>query len=328
MCSDLVPRSRVLLIGQGPTSSSALAGLLEVHDVVGLMRAAQPGDEAVSRARAAHVPVHDRMRIDDVADLVRQLQPDCVVVSSFNRILPAGLLEACPFVNVHYSQLPRGRGRANVNWAVINGDTHAAISVHELVPDLDAGGLLYQERVPIGSRTTTTQLWAALNAVQQRELGGAVTRMLAGDHGEPQDESQATYGCTRVPADGELVWHRKTDELDRLVRALSAPTPAAFTFYGLQTVWVDVAEPSPDTKVYSGRVPGRIVRISARGGWVDVLTGDGVLRLHRLRLEGGAQIDAAELLSSVTATLGLRPMDLLAELAHLRRLLAAQCPPE
>src|SRR5688500_14699384 len=120
--SSETPRARVLVVGQGPTAGSALASLLRRHDVVGLLRTEQPGALVTAAARAAGVPVHGQATIAGLRALVEQTTPSCVVVSSFDRVLPADLLETCPFINVHYSPLPRYRGRANVNWAVINGE--------------------------------------------------------------------------------------------------------------------------------------------------------------------------------------------------------------
>lgn len=319
-------RGRVLLVGQGPTATTALRSLLASHDVVGLLRCASPDDATTTLAHEAHVPVHGEVTIGTLRTLLDEVQPDCVVVSSFDRVLPSELLRACRFVNVHYSPLPCYRGRANVNWAVINGEPEAAISVHQLVTDLDAGGILYQERIPIGPRTTAADLYEKLNGIQERELGAAVSRLLAGDPGRPQDPTAATYGCTRIPDDGELDWASPTEVLDRLVRGLTPPAPGAFTFLGLQRLWVDVAEPAPEAPRYEGRVPGRVVGISRAEGWADVLTGNGVLRLHRVRVEDGAAVPAADVLRSVRTTLGLRTTDLVRELLDLRARLATGGP--
>lgn len=321
------PAHRVLLVGQGGTADSALASLLAArHSVVALVRSGDR-DAVHARAESAGVPVVADATLAGLTRLVEQERPDCVVVSSFDRVLPAALLRSCPHLNVHYSPLPRYRGRANVNWAVINGEPSAAISVHELVPDLDAGGVLFQEAVPIGPRTTAAELYEVLNAVQERELGAAVNRLLAGDTGAQQDEAAATYGCTRVPDDGELDWTRTTGELDRLVRGLTPPAPGAYSWLGLDRLWVDRAEPAPDAPRYEGRVPGRVVRVSREGGWVDVLTGDGVLRLHDVRVDDGVVgLRAAEVVRSVRATLGLRTSDLVRELRDLRRQLPGADP--
>jgi methionyl-tRNA formyltransferase len=108
------------------------------------------------------------------------------------------------------------------------------------------------------------------------------------------------------------------------VRRLTDPSPWAFTCLGLKRLWVDRAEPAPGAPLYEGRVPGRVVGRSRDCGWADVLTGDGVLRLHDVRLEGGPAVPAAEVLTSVKATLGLRSADLLRELVELRRELASR----
>jgi methionyl-tRNA formyltransferase len=314
--------ARVLLVGQGPTTPTALRSLLAEFDVVRLVREAPEGDPALVLAAEARVPVSRDTTVAGLRALVDEVRPDCVVVSSYDRILPADLLRGRPFVNVHYAPLPRYRGRAVVNWAVLNGEPETAITVHELVPGLDAGGVLYQERVPIGPRATVSELYESLDAIQERELARAVTRLLGGDHGTAQDEAAATYGCSRIPDDGELVWVADTDLLDRSVRALGPPAPGAYTFLGLQRLWVDAAEPVAAAPRYEGRVPGRVVRVDTRVGSVDVLTGDGVLRLHRVRVEDGPAVTAAEVVRSVRATLGLRTADLVREIVRLRALVS------
>ena len=315
---------RVLLVGLGPTTESALAGLCARFDVVGLVRDTQ--DHVTDAARTLGVPVTPAAGLQDLTTLVDGLRPDCVVVSSYHRILPADLLERCPFVNVHYAPLPRYRGRANVNWAVINGDPEAAVTVHSMVPGLDAGGILAQQSVPIGERETIGQLYARLNEVQRTLLPEAVARRLGGDLGEPQDELQATYGCTRTPDDGCIDWTRSTRDIDRLVRGLSDPYPGAFTFLRLRRLWVVEAEPAPQPRSYVGRVPGRVVGSSATEGWADVLTGDGVLRLRKVRHDADV-VPAATVLRGTRQTLGVHTTELVDRIHALERALESALDP-
>jgi methionyl-tRNA formyltransferase len=307
-------RPRILLIGFGPTTSTALDSLIGSFDVVALVRDAD--DDVTARARQADVRVEHLAEPAEIAGLVASLRPDCVVVSSYNRIISEEVLGHCPFVNVHYSPLPRYRGRANVNWAIINHETQAAVTVHSIVAGLDAGGVLAQRMVPIGPRDTVGGLYERLNDVQAEILPGAVSRRLGGDLGDPQDESEATYTCGRLPDDGEIDWSAPTRDVDALVRALGSPYPEAFTFLGLERLAVIEAEPSPDPKVFVGRVPGRVVGWSSSEGWSDVLTGDGILRLRRLRRDG-VELRAADVLRSSRQTLGLRTADLLAAIESL-----------
>jgi methionyl-tRNA formyltransferase len=135
--------------------------------------------------------------------------------------------------------------------------------------------VLAQELVPIGPRDTVGTLYDRLNAVQAEILPRAVNRRLEGDLGRPQDEGDATYCCTRLPDDGEVDWSASTHDIDALVRAVGSPYPLAFTFLGLDRLSIVEAEPSPDRKLFVGRVPGRVVGWSTSEGWSDVLTGDG-----------------------------------------------------
>jgi methionyl-tRNA formyltransferase len=308
-------RPRVVLVGLGATTQAALDGLVGTVEVVALVRSGD--DDTVARARAAGLAVVDDATPAGVRQAVESLAPDAVVVSSFDRILPADLVERCPFVNVHYAPLPRLRGRATVNWAIINGDDEAAISIHHLVAGLDAGGILYQASVPIGGRSTVASVYEALDDLQRVHLADAVLAALAGDPGRPQDEEAATYACARLPDDGEIDWCASTIAIDRLVRALVAPFPGAFTWLGLDRVFLDAAEPLADGPRYEGRVPGRVIRVDRAGGSVDVLTGDGVLRVRRVRVGAGEAVDAATVIRSARSTLGLRTADLVSRIVQL-----------
>jgi methionyl-tRNA formyltransferase len=316
--------ARVLLIGFGPTTRAALDSLLGSHHVIALVRDAE--DAVTAHARAAGVPVEILTSRAEISELVATLGPDCVVVSSYNRILSGTVLDRCPFINVHYSPLPRYRGRANVNWAIINHEAHAAVTVHSIVPGLDAGGVLAQESVAIGPRDTIGTLYEQLNALQARLLPRAIDRRLSGDLGDPQDESDATYCCARLPDDGEINWSAPTRDIDALIRAVGSPYPEAFTFLGVDRLSVVEAVPSPDGRMFVGRVPGRVVAWSTTEGWSDVLTGDGLLRLTRVRLDGDER-PAASVLKSSYVTLGLRSSDLLEKIESLTARIAELTEP-
>ena len=318
--------SSVLLIGQGPTAQSALESLLARFHVVGLVRSGR--DEATAAALRHRVPVLSDARVTAVQAAVRDLAPDCVVVSSYDRILPASLLGCCPFVNVHYAPLPEYRGRATVNWAIINRRADTAITIHVLAAQLDAGAVLFQQRVAIARHDTVTDLYARLNELQRVHLGPTVERHLDGDPGVAQDEIAATYTCTRVPADGEIDWNRPTADVHALVRALTDPFPGAFTYLDARRLVIWQAAPLDAPRRWAGRVPGRVVARSAAEGWVDALTADGVLRLQTVQLEDGCREPAAEVITSVRATLGLRATDLLDRLRALEQRLAAGSGPQ
>ena len=311
----------VLLLGMGPTTLSALESLAARFRVVGLFRDVRSSpdgtDEVVERARALTVPVFSDLSIDDIEQVVGQSHPDCTVVSSYDRILPSRVLSRSRFVNVHYAPLPEYRGRANVNWAVINDEPETAITIHVMAPGLDAGNILYQQRIPIGADDTVRELYIKLNEVQREVLGETVARYISGYAGEPQDETAATYGCTRVPDDGEINWSDSTRRIYALIRALAPPYPGAHTYLGARRVTILRAAPLANAPRYVGRIPGRVVGRSSKNGHVDVLTGDGVLRIHEVMTADSIAAPAAVFIESTRQTLGLRTADLLARIEAL-----------
>jgi methionyl-tRNA formyltransferase len=311
-------RPDVLLIGMGTTTLSALQSLLETCRVVGVVRESPDPltDPVVALARGAGVPVFPDASLTGVEAAVRDGQPDCVVVSSFGRVLPAAILARCPFINVHYAPLPAYRGQANVNWALLNGEPTAAISIHVLELELDAGNVLFQEMVNIRPTDTVADLYARLNDMQRQHLGATVLRFLSGDHGIPQ-VGEPTYGCMRTPDDGEIDWRQSTVAIDRLVRALVRPFPGAFTHAGGERLIVWKAEPVTAGRQYVGRIPGRVVSVSRRYGHVDVLTGDGTLRLLDVQRGDETPAPAAAVITSVRTRLGIHASDLLERIAAL-----------
>ena len=325
LTNPLPTKPDVLLLGEGLTARTALRSLIRCCRVVGVIRSSAENEEDPVRVDAAQAGVHflTLEHLNELWKFIAQAQPAAVVISSFNRILPAEILNLSRFINVHYSPLPRYRGRANVNWALINGEPTAAISIHDVSPWLDSGDILFQEEIPIQPGDTVTSLYCRLNSIQERVLGRVVVDALAGSFGTPQDHNKATYGCARIPDDGEIDWSRSTIDIDRLIRGLSPPFPGAFTHLEGQRLVVVRASPLCDAAYYLGRVPGRVVHRSEAAGWVDALTGDGILRVFEVIPESGGLSPAATLIKSTRATLGLSRLDLLRRINALEKRLAA-----
>jgi len=318
-------RPGVVLLGEGPTARTALRSLLQCCRVVGVIRSSAENELDPVRVDAAQagVPFLHLEHLNELPKIIAQVQPTAVVISSFNRILPVEILNLSHFINVHYSPLPQYRGRANLNWALINGESNAAISIHNVSPGLDSGDILFQEEIAIQQDDTVTSLYCRLNSIQERVLGRVVVDAVSGRLGTPQDHNNATYGCARIPDDGEIDWSRSTIEIDRLIRALTRPFPGAFTHLEGRRLVIVHAAPLCKPPNYVGRMPGRIVNRSDAAGWVDVLTGDGILRIFDVIPESGVVERAAVLIKSTRSTLGLSRIDLLRRINALENRLAA-----
>jgi methionyl-tRNA formyltransferase len=313
----------VLLIGIGTTTLSALESLLSKCNVQGILRnvdtVVNADDPVVNLADKVGIPIFSDVSQKNIRSLLLKFNPDCVVVSSYNQILPSDLIELSTFINVHYSPLPHYRGRANVNWAIINDEPCAAITIHKIIPELDSGNILFQKLIPIRFDDTVADLYDMLNDIQRQHLGETVVKVLNGYEGVLQNSAEATYCCTRLPEDGEINWSAFTRSIDCFIRALVSPFPGAYTHFQEKKLLVWQAKPINNSLTYVGRIPGRVIGRSKTEGYVDVLTGDGVLRIFEVQFEGEERTAAANVIKSVKSTLGLRMSDLLNRIQTLEQ---------
>lgn len=313
---------RIALIAEGPTAQSALASLAAQFHICAVFRSARdPQDPVAAGVARRGWPLVSDTAPRNIHAAIEQLKPDCVVVSSYHRILGAETLGLCPFLNVHYGALPAYRGRATVNWAILNGERETAITIHQIDAGLDSGNIFFQRSVPITHASTAGTLYEQLNEIQTQELAGAVGRLLSGDKGAEQ-RGLATYCCTRLPEDGEIRWSDSTGRIDSLIRALTPPFPGAYTYLDLQRLIVLRAEIVPDPPAFAGRIPGRVARVCKKSGKVQVLTGDGLLAIEEVSTDGADRHSAADVIRSTKQTLGLTTHALVTKIGELNARLA------
>ena len=239
-------------------------------------------------ARAAGVPVlaPDTPNTPAVISRLARLQPDLLLSFYYRHLLCPALLDLPRLgaINLHGSLLPKYRGRAPVNWVLVNGETHTGVTLHYMIAQADAGDIIAQRVVPIAFEDTALTLFekVAQAAVELfRETfplikAGMAPRM-------PQDPRQATYFGARTPDDGKLDWSRPARGLYNLVRAVTMPYPGAFTSCGDKKLYVWSAGLIPESTGARWQ-PGAVVG-AQRGGCL-VATGDGYLLLTQVQVEG------------------------------------------
>lgn len=260
-----------------PSLRALVAGGFEVGLVVSQpdRRRGRGGAVGPSPVKAAALelglPVTDR--VDDVRDV----GADLGVVVAFGEILRADLLEAVPMVNVHFSLLPRWRGAAPVERALLAGDEVTGVCVMDVVEELDAGGVHAREEVGIDDDVTAEELTADL-----AEVGaGLLIAALTGGLGEARpQEGEVTYAHKIRPADLLLDWARPAADLHRVVRVGGAWTTfrdGRFRVWGARVLPGDVVD---------GATPGSLLVVD---GTPVVATGDGVLALDEVQPEGRAR---------------------------------------
>jgi methionyl-tRNA formyltransferase len=258
----------------------------------GRVLAASPVKEA---AIALGYPVLQPVSVKE-ASFVRALEayaPDVLVVIAYGRIRPAPVLAVprlCP-INIHASLLPRYRGPAPIQWAIINGDKETGVTTMRMDEGMDTGDILLAARVPVGQEDTSETLHHRLASEGARLLLKTLASLAAGTLVPvPQDRSQATYAPFLKKEDGLIDWRKDANALDCFVRGMS-PWPGAYTLVWEKRLKVFKAQ-AVDKKVR--QKPGTV--LEGLPGDLDVAAGDGILRLHEVQLESGKRLHARDFL--------------------------------
>ncbi len=175
-------------------------------------------------------------------DYIRDLQPDIIFSFYYRHMLSDEILSLAPKggFNLHGSLLPKYRGRAPVNWALLQGETRTGVTLHQMVKRPDAGDIAGQLAVDIAADDTALTLHAKLSEAAGLLLTTVLPELKAGTLAlEPQNESDASYFGRRTAADGEIYWHKPAQEIANLVRAVTEPYPGAFSYLGQRklVVW-------------------------------------------------------------------------------------------
>ncbi|WP_182074598.1 MULTISPECIES: bifunctional UDP-4-amino-4-deoxy-L-arabinose formyltransferase/UDP-glucuronic acid oxidase ArnA [unclassified Serratia (in: enterobacteria)] len=168
-------------------------------------------------------------------DRIRELQPDVIFSFYYRHMLSDEILSLAPLggFNLHGSLLPRYRGRAPVNWALVNGETETGATLHKMVKRPDAGDIVGQQKVAIADNDTALTLHKKVLEAAQAVLKEQLPKLKNGTATfTKQDESQASYFGRRTAADGEILWHKSAQEINNLVRAVTEPYPGAFSYLG------------------------------------------------------------------------------------------------
>ncbi|KDF27297.1 bifunctional polymyxin resistance protein ARNA [Klebsiella aerogenes MGH 77] len=166
---------------------------------------------------------------------IREMKPDVLFSFYYRNLLCDEILNIAPkgAFNLHGSLLPKYRGRAPLNWVLVNGESETGVTLHRMVNRADAGDIVAQQAVAIGPDDAALALHRKLCAAASDLLGQALPAIREGKTEErAQDHSQATYVGRRTPEDGRLDWDKPAQTLHNLVRAVSDPWPGAFAYAG------------------------------------------------------------------------------------------------
>lgn len=234
---------------------------------------------------------------------IRAMEPDFLFSFMYRDLVKQELLDIpqVAALNLHPSLLPKYRGRAPINWALLNGEQETGLTLHHMTPRPDDGDIVCQAALKIEDEDTAATLHTRLATLAGRLLAENLPAIIAGEcKGAPQDEKQATYFGARQPKDGEIDWSRSATSIRNLCRAVTQPYPGAFSYRGgtRLTIWKATAVPSKDDSAK----PGNVLSTSP----LVIQCGDGALQVIAGESEGGLYSSGAALADELDLCAGAR----------------------
>ena len=295
---------RILFMGTPDFAVSSLKRLVEDgHEICGVFT--QPDkpknrghkltpspvkEYALSQGLEVYQPL--KMRDGEAFSIVERLAPELIVVAAYGKILPEDILNFPQYgsINVHSSLLPKYRGAAPINWAILDGEEETGVSIMYMAKELDAGDVILQKTTPIDPREDALTLTTRLAELGAEALSETVAALQNGTASRtPQDGSKMTYASMLTKEMSPVDWTRSAHAVSCQIRGL-IPWPCATTdvISGEPMKLYAAEETGADTSAQ----PGTIVAAGKAG--IDIACGDGkVLRLTELQAQGGKRMTAA-----------------------------------
>ena len=243
-------------------------------------------------AQKEKIPIFQPKKLgaDEIAQY-SNLNSDVMVVSAYGLLLPKELLTIPKYgcINIHASLLPKWRGAAPIQRAIIAGDKQTGITIMQITEELDAGPILLQSKCDIHPSDTGKKLHDRLANLSSQEIIHALDCLQRNELvSKEQDAAQATYAKKLTKKEANINWQESAIEIERKIRAYNT-WPVAYSYFQGQRVRIWEAKPS---EMQCNKIPGTV--ISATNEGVEVCTGKGVLSLKLLQLSGGKIISAQD----------------------------------
>ena len=240
------------------------------------------------------IPVFQPVKIREAKDVLEKTEADVCVVAAFGQIIPASILHMKKYgcINVHASLLPKYRGAAPIQWAVIDGEKESGVTIMQMDEGLDTGDMLAKAIVPLDEMETGGSLFDKLSEAGGRLCVETLAKLEKGEiTPEKQGESPTAYASMLDKKMGNIDWNKSAVVIERLVRGLN-PWPSAYTHLDGKTlkIWACDVLPQSASKGESGEI------LEVTKDAIHVQTGDGILVLREIQLAGKARMDAGAFL--------------------------------
>lgn len=259
------------------------------------------------KAAAEHLglPVFQPAKVREAADMLEQTPADVIVVAAFGQLIPSRILHMKKFgcVNVHASLLPKYRGAAPIQWAVIDGEKESGVTIMQMDEGLDTGDMIDKVVVPIEKEETGGSLFDKLSIAGAKLCVKVMADLEAGVAGRisQPEESTTPYAKMISKQMGKIDWNRPAKEIEQLVRGLN-PWPSAYTSMNGKNLKIWSAEVLEKPEADEAQI-GQILRADKNG--LLVQTKEGCLNIKELQLEGKKRMDTASFLRGYPVDTGL-----------------------
>jgi len=285
---------RILFMGTPDIAAESLAALLEAgHEICGVFtRRDKPvGRKQILTAPPVKelalqngLPVYQPRTLRDGSqdEVIRKLEPDLIVVVAYGCIIPPQLLHAAKYgcINLHVSLLPKYRGSAPIQWAVLNGDTQTGVTIMQLDEGLDTGDILMVEPVEIDPEETSGELFEKVSSLGAKTLVDAIKKLEAGElHPAPQDHSAASMAPPLDKAMAAFNFEQSAEHIHNWVRGMN-PWPVAYFEKDGKRIKVLQARLAEDP---GKSAPGTVLALKP----LTVAAADGAVQLVSVTPEGG-----------------------------------------
>ncbi|MCU0600141.1 MAG: methionyl-tRNA formyltransferase [Desulfobacterales bacterium] len=250
-------------------------------------------------AKELNIPVFQTLSVksDDFYQMIADYRPDLMVVVAFGHIIPKKILEIPAYgaINVHASLLPKYRGPAPIQWAIINGETETGITTMLMDAGLDTGEMLMSFRVDIKSDDTGGTLHDLLSEVGASVLIGTIQKLTDGSlRPIPQNHALSSYAPMLKKEDGRIDWKKPADHIERFIRGMS-PWPGAFTFLDGRRMRIFKAK---IWDAFARDIPGKVIR--GFSSEMCVATGMGILSILEVQMDSGKRLEIREFLKGAS----------------------------
>lgn len=244
-----------------------------------------PPTKVLSEKHSIPVLQPQKIRTDEFFNNIKNLNPDLICVVAYGKILPKNILDIPPYgcINVHASLLPKYRGAAPINWAIIRGERVTGITTMKMDEGMDTGDMLLKREMTIDDENTGETLSGKLSEMGAEVLIETIKLLKEGRLNPiPQDHSQATYAPMLKKEDGNIDWKKSAEEIRNLIRG-TLPWPGAYTTLEGKLLKIYKARATKD----SGR-PGEVIKSNSE--ILRAATGIGALDILEIQIEGGKRL--------------------------------------